>query len=93
MTAKPIPLSIRQQVWARSGGLCECGCGQRAIHIHHRKLRSQGGRHELPNLLHLSGACHDRAHANPERAYDLGLLVRSTDNPALVPVRIEGDAA
>jgi hypothetical protein len=85
--AKPIPLRIRRQVWERSGGLCECGCSQRATSVHHRKLRSQGGRHEMANLLHLTAECHDRTHANPERGYALGLLVHGWADPANVPVQ------
>ncbi len=86
MTAKPIPLSIRKQVWARSGYNCECGCGRLASMIHHRRLRSQGGRHELANLLHLNYLCHADIHANPERSYALGMLVHSWADPADVPV-------
>lgn len=84
--AQPIPLHIRREVAERSGGLCELGCGRRAVHTHHRKLRSQGGRHEPANLLHLCLTHHDEAHANPERAYALGWLVRASFDPADVPV-------
>jgi 5-methylcytosine-specific restriction endonuclease McrA len=90
--AKPIPLGIRRQVWERSGYLCECGCGRQAHHIHHRTLRSQGGRHELANLLHLATDCHVAAHANPERGYALGLLVHGWADPENVPVVTSGAA-
>lgn len=81
-----IPPKIRLAVAERSGGVCECGCGRRAEHIHHRKLRSQGGRHELANLLHLSNLCHADTHGNPERSYALGLMVHGWCDPADVPV-------
>lgn len=82
----PIPLSMRRQVAARSGGVCELGCGARAVHVHHRKLRSQGGRHELGNLLHVCHAHHESAHANPARSYALGWLVPGWCDPSAVPV-------
>ena len=89
-TRDDIPATVRKAVRARSGGICECGCGRPAQHVHHRKLRSQGGRHELPNLLHLSHACHAAAHGNPERSYALGLIVHGWADPADVPVvRVE----
>lgn len=83
---KPIPIKVRQAVADRSGFVCELGCGNRAVHLHHRKLRSQGGRHEPANLLHLCAAHHNEAHANPERSYALGWLVRGWADPAGVPV-------
>jgi 5-methylcytosine-specific restriction endonuclease McrA len=87
MTAQPIPLRVRRIVWARSGYNCEA-CGlPGADHIHHRKLRSQGGRHDPVNLLHVHHACHEQIHAHPERAYALGLLVRGWADPEAVPVR------
>ena len=88
-----IPPSVRKAVRVRSGGWCECGCGRPAEHVHHRKLRSQGGRHELVNLLHLSFYCHDEAHRNRSRAEALGLIVPAWADPADVPViRLEGAA-
>lgn len=80
-----VPASVRRAVHARSGGCCEV-CGGRAEHIHHRRLRSQGGRHELVNLLDVCFACHAAIHANPERSYALGLLVHGWCDPADVPV-------
>lgn len=84
--AKPIPLRVRQAVAERSGFVCEVCREARAVHIHHRKLRSQGGRHEPANLLHLCNRCHRDVHANPERSYSLGFLVRGWADPAEVPV-------
>ena len=87
---KPIPLSARRAVAARSGGVCEACGAAAASHVHHRKLRSQGGDNSPENLLHLCagpGGCHGRIHASPLRSYELGLLVRSTDDPATVAVK------
>lgn len=92
-TRDDVPAAVRRAVHHRSGGWCECGCGRPAQHIHHRRMRSQGGRHELVNLLDLSLHCHEQAHANPERSYALGLIVRSWCDPADVPVIRAGEAA
>lgn len=81
-----VPLRIRRQVSDRSGGLCELGCGRVAVHTHHRLMRSQGGGHELANLLHLCAGHHIDTHAHPERSYRLGWLVRRGNDPAAVPV-------
>lgn len=89
-TKPDVPASVRRAVRERSGGICEACGTDRAEHVHHRKLRSQGGRHEPANLLHVSHACHAEIHATPKRAYGLGLLVRRADDPASVPVRMFG---
>ena len=85
MTA--IPASVRKAVITRADGHCEV-CGTPGpSHVHHRKLRSQGGRHEPVNLLHIHHTCHERIHANPERSYALGHLVPGWADPADVPVQ------
>lgn len=58
------------------------------MHRHHRKRRSQGGGDEAYNVIEIPAALHDWIHANPERAYELGLLVRSHDDPAEVSVTL-----
>lgn len=86
MTATAIPTSVRDEVKTRSGGYCEA-CGlPGAEHVHHRKLRSQGGRHEPINLLHVHEKCHRGIHSNPARSYALGHLVHGWADPADVPV-------
>ena len=68
-------------VRSRSGGICEAGhdevCERQAVHVHHRKLRSQGGSHQAVNLLDLCGPCHDWIHAHPDEAVERGWLLRS----------------
>lgn len=90
------PRYIKEQVWGRCGGACEfCGFGIstiRQMHVHHRKMRSQGGDWSLPNLMGVHQACHNTGsfsiHANPARSYKLGHLVRSGDDPAAIPVQL-----
>jgi hypothetical protein len=69
------------------------GCGQRAVNVHHRLNRSQGGVWCPSNALHLDGSgttgCHGRIGANPEWAYAEGLLIHRGQDPRLVPVRLQ----
>jgi hypothetical protein len=60
--------------------------GARAVHSHHRKLRSQGGTSDPSNILLTCLDCHQATHANPLRSYSLGHLVHSWDNPKLIPI-------
>ncbi len=70
----------------RSGGLCEMG-GR--LHIghdpHHRRMKSQGGKDELANLIWVCRMHHDAIHLSPAIAYEKGWLVHSYDDPAEVP--------
>jgi cytochrome c553 len=40
------------------------GCLGRAVHIHHRKLQSQGGGDEAENLIGTCAFCHEFLHRN-----------------------------
>jgi hypothetical protein len=73
------PLSVRDKVHARSGGRCEIahpGCTGKATQIHHRLMRSQGGRHAVTNLLDLCAVGHRYVHDNPALSYERGWLLR-----------------
>lgn len=61
----------------RSGGVCEVCHSSRAVHPHHRLMRSQGGRDALENLLHVCGWCHRMIHDKPALAYERGWLIGS----------------
>lgn len=72
-----------------------CGdplCGRRGIEysVHHRKRRSQGGDNRKSNLVSLCGhgtsGCHGNVHSEIARARQAGFLLRSTENPAEVPL-------
>jgi 5-methylcytosine-specific restriction endonuclease McrA len=52
-----------------------CGGGP---HVHHVLPRSQGGGHDLSNLLLVCTVHHGWIHANPARSYTLGLLLRKS---------------
>ena len=80
MKAKGIPPKVRAEVLERSQGLCEIPHGphiHRADHLHHRRLRSQGGEHTPENLLHVCHDIHAYIHANPALSYEQGWLRRS----------------
>lgn len=81
---------LSEVLWERSGHGCEhCGCGLASpdhAHRHHRKLRSAGGQHTIPNLLLLCSLCHQRAHARPTMAKHEGTIVPSWGQPERVPV-------
>lgn len=80
----------RELLRARSAGTCEL-CGREpATDAHHRVNRSQGGRWEITNLLHLCRREHQHVTVNPAVAYERGWSVRSTNDPAAVPVFLAG---
>ena len=81
----------RPKVQRRSQGRCEArlpGCTGAATHVHHRKLRAQGGDNGLHNLLACCSSCHSRIHLHPFKSYGAGFLVRSTDDPADIIPRV-----
>lgn len=43
--------------------------------VHHRKARSQGGGHDLENLIVLADSCHRYCHEHPEWARSVGLIL------------------
>jgi 5-methylcytosine-specific restriction endonuclease McrA len=81
-----IPLRTRRAIAERSNRICELCASAEAVQIHHRKNRSQGGRHDPINLLHLCVPCHEHIGANPAKSYALGWLVHGWADPADVPI-------
>ncbi|NBX51770.1 HNH endonuclease [bacterium] len=85
---------LRAIVWARSRGYCE-KCGTQlpdSWALHHRKLRSRGGKDEVQNFLALHHECHnlgtDSVHLNPSYATDKGYMVHSWEDPRECPVTL-----
>lgn len=91
---KRIPPRVADIVATRAAGNCEAmnfpSCNGRAEHLHHRQLRSQGGGHDVVNLIHVCHLCHEWIHKNPKKAYELGWLVRSVHEPSVTPVAYRG---
>lgn len=72
-------MTVREAVWARSGGQCEIPhprCTGRATEMHHKLMRSAGGKHTPENLLDLCTTGHRYIHAHPGWAYEQGYLTR-----------------
>jgi 5-methylcytosine-specific restriction endonuclease McrA len=77
---KKIPVWVREAVVARSGGHCEAAvngdCRLKGEHLHHKLMRSAGGKHTQENLINVCAPCHRQIHANPAASYAKGYLIR-----------------
>lgn len=77
---KKIPAWVREACAARSGGKCEAGvtkdCRGHGGHLHHKLMRSQGGKHVQENLIDVCRPCHEYIHSHPNWSYEQGYLVR-----------------
>lgn len=87
-----IKQAIVDLVIQRAGGYCE-KCGRPAsesMALHHRKLRSRGGKDSVSNLIYVHHGCHnlnsDSIHSQPSYATDKGWMVSSWDDPATSPM-------
>lgn len=101
MTTTGPTRTVREGCILRSGGRCE-RC-ERPLHglpfsLHHRRPRGMGGTvrpdaNLASNLLVLCGTgttgCHGWTEARRAEAFEEGLLIRQTDDPATVPVLLE----
>ena len=82
---------VVELVHQRSGGYCEvCGGfirGQGALH--HRKLKSRGGKDTASNLIYIHHGCHnlntDSIHLNPAMAEIKWWMVGSWQEPHETP--------
>jgi hypothetical protein len=82
---------FRRDVYDRAQGICD-RCASwipwgEGYECHHRRLRSQGGRDEMSNLLALHKfPCHAFVHDNRAWARKNGFIVHRPDVPAKRPV-------
>ena len=85
-----LPKKLRTAVYERAGGLCDC-CGEwmdpETFDVHHRQLRSRGGKHTIENLVALKHEHHMWVHQHPAEATERGLMVSAYADPATIPVR------
>ncbi|AXN53512.1 HNH endonuclease [Gordonia phage Fryberger] len=65
----------RKTVSNRSGGLCE-KCGRPGTDMHHRKSRSQGGKWNPANVIHLCRDCHAYMTTHPLKGYQGGWMIK-----------------
>ncbi len=74
--------AVAEAVIARAGGYCDrCGEVLTGYHLHHRKMKSQGGPDTVTNLMVVSPACHAWIHANPRESYTRGWLIKGWAEP------------
>lgn len=83
---------IAQKVLERAGGYCE-KCGgtlYEAYNLHHRKLKSRGGKDQVSNLIAVHNHCHiqqkDSIHDNPEESERMGFMCPSWAKPEEHPL-------
>jgi HNH endonuclease len=72
----PVPVAVREAVLDRANRVCEwCGVPGGHLIIHHKLLRSQGGRHRVEDCAAVHQRCHEQIHASPAEARRRGLII------------------
>ena len=91
-----MPPELREAVYERAQYFCEVMeksvCTGRAGHVHHRRMRSQGGGHTMSNCVATCPDCHTYIHYHPAISYTNGWLVKSTRDPEREPFLRRGGA-
>ena len=89
---------IRDIVKVRCGAYCE-KCGKPlggSWALHHRKLRSRGGKDTCSNFVALHHECHnmgtDSVHMNPSASNQAGLMVATWQDPEETPLILPSGA-
>lgn len=84
--------AIREVILERCGNYCEA-CGKSLTNdfaLHHRLLRSRGGKDSIENLVALHHECHNlgthAVHFNINKSTELGLIVPTRQDPATYPL-------
>jgi hypothetical protein len=83
--------TIVDKVLERANNHCEvCGSGGDNFALHHRKLKSRGGKDEVSNLIAVHHECHNLGtnsiHLNPKRATENGWIVPGWAEPSEFPL-------
>lgn len=94
MTPPRMPADVARAVQARAGGMCEAlipgVCTTRVEQLHHRRMRSQGGRHTVQNLAGICEPCHSWVHSHPLVARENGWIVSAYNTPDTAPMLRRG---
>lgn len=87
---------VRKQIKERSKERCEV-CGALALHpqIHHRRPRGMGGSKDpvtgsAANGIWIHATCHSKIESQRSWAFDHGYLVRQSEDPRYIPIKIAG---
>lgn len=88
---------IAEAVLNRAGNYCEaCGQSGSDFALHHRRLKSQGGKDEVCNLIAVHHKCHNLGtnsiHMRPKVAIERGQIVPSWASPAEFPLTLSDDS-
>ena len=80
-------------VLERSRGYCErCGVPSHDLALHHRKLKSRGGKDEVSNLVAICHKCHnlgtESIHLNPKKATLKGWMVPTYADTEYYPLHL-----
>lgn len=80
-TPHPLPDAVREAVLDAANRICEwCNVPGGRLIIHHKLLRSQGGKQDPALLAALHPLCHLAAHASPYEAQARGLIISVGSN-------------
>lgn len=83
--------ALVELVEGRAGYYCEiCGLpATESMALHHRKLKSRGGKDSASNLIRIHHSCHnlssDSVHLNPKAAEEKGYMCPSWSEPDEYP--------
>lgn len=85
-----VPQDVQDLCRLRDGGRC-CRCRVSVLnvpaHLHHRLMRSRGGKHTPANLVTLCAPCHRDVHTGDTiQSEQDGWLLPSRSDPARIPV-------
>jgi len=88
---------IAEAVLQRAGNYCEaCGLPCSDFALHHRRLKSQGGKDEVCNLIAVHHMCHNLGthsiHMRPKKAIDRGQICPSWAEPSEFPLMLSDDS-
>ncbi len=87
-----IDKDVVETVTGRAQGYCEvCGrVAEPSMALHHRKLKSRGGKNTVSNLIWIHHGCHNlntnSIHSNPQTSQNYGFMVGSWQEPDEVPM-------
>ena len=85
-------VKLRTQLIERCKGYCEmCGASlPEDWAMHHRQLKSRGGKDELSNLIAVHHGCHNldtkSIHLNPAWSAKFGFMVSAWQHPEQTPI-------